>query len=748
MHEWAIARFFKTVSVLIPLLPAIAAASGPRLEIPEPNGRVSIWAVAPNVLRIDFVPRGVLPTPTPILLERGLRAARPIGSLQGSTLKTAELTATSDANRLQVNGLAVDLAALATGVVRLHHPADDHLYGMRGYPIRPSNDPKLNPAQGLFRDSGAPVKAGSQGDGGAPIAFTNKWGVFIDSVDGEFFNQDGTLEFKNGSRKGVEAYLVVGPPEQFMSVVADLTGHPPMPPKWTLGFLNSQWGSDEATISSIVDEYRERQIPFDCFILDFDYKAWGEDDYGEFRWNSTSGAGNVGPDKFPDGTSGKFAANMLSKGVHLVGIMKPRVLVVNTLGQPTEAAKDGTPNHWFLPGEKPYEDYFSHRLALDIDFSQPGARAWYWQHAKGLFDAGLAGWWNDEADDNFPSLGFFQMQQSLTEGQRSVSNQRVWSLNRNFYLGAQRWGFATWSGDIRTGFPSMSAQPLRMLATLDIGQPSWTMDGGGFGGHPSPENYARWMEFAAVCPIMRVHGTYGQRRQPWVYGPIAEAAAKHAIELRYQLKPYLYSLTREATETGIGLVRPLFWEFPDDSGSANVTDSWMLGPALLAAPVLKQGQTTRTVYLPPGKWFDYKNGQSYDGGRSVDVSVDPDSWMDLPLFARAGSIVATQPVEQYTSQTPQPEMTLDVWPSSDRVAKFRAYDDDGSTYAYEHGHYSSQEIEASPKRDGVEIRFGKPQGSWHSALRQYRLRVHLGDRLAEITFPAQKEGTAFAAAQP
>src|SRR5208337_3559680 len=100
---------------------------------------------------------------------------------------------------------------------------------------------------------------------------------------------------------------------------------PPMPPKWAVGFMNSQWGTDEKMVLGIVDEYRKKRIPLDGFIFDFDFKAWGEDNFGEFRWNSTNNAGNVGGNKYPNGQNGRFAKEMAAKGVHLVGIMKPRI---------------------------------------------------------------------------------------------------------------------------------------------------------------------------------------------------------------------------------------------------------------------------------------------------------------------------------------------------------------------------------------------------------------------------------------
>ena len=169
----------------------------------------------------------------------------------------------------------------------------------------------------------------------------------------------------------------------------------------------------------------------------------------------------------------------------------------------------------------------------------------------------MVAWWNDEADVSgktiFNNFQFLNMGRMLYEGQRADSNVRVWSINRAFYLGASRYAYAGWSGDIKTGFASMAFQRRRMLAALDTGEFHWSMDTGGFAGQPDPENYARWMEFAAFVPIMRVHGDFNRKRQPWVYGPVAEAAARHAIDLRYELLPYIYSYERRNTEGEAGL---------------------------------------------------------------------------------------------------------------------------------------------------------------------------------------------------
>lgn len=625
--------------------------------------------------------------------------------------------------------------------VSLQHKANDILYGIHGLNL---NDTSA----GLTRNQGGKVAAGMQGDSGAPFVFSSYYALLVDSDGGEFTNVSGNLTFAQDSRPDVEYFVFVGPPLDTMGSLSRLVGPPPMPPEWTLGFLNSQWGSTEAEVEHIISTYRQKQIPIDGFILDFDWKAWGEDNYGEWRWNSTHGAGNVAPDKFPDGASGAFAKRLSAEGVKLAGILKPRILltVKGNPSQPTAAAAYATAHHLWYPGEHATPDYFSHRMARDLDFNNPATRAWYWEHLLPAFRAGMVAWWNDEAD-NGNNFQFLNMGRMLYEGQRADSNLRVWSINRNFYLGASRYGYAGWSGDINTGFASMAFQRRRMLAALDTGEFHWSMDTGGFSGHPSPENYARWMEFAALVPIMRVHGSLGEKRQPWVYGPVAEAAAKKAIDLRYHLLPYIYSYERLTTEGQVGLIRPLFWQFPNDPDSATQDGEWMFGDALLAAPVVRKEATSKSIYLPPGEWFNYATGARYLGTQNIIIPVDAKTWQDIPLFVRAGSIIATQPVEQYVGQHPIKEITLDIFPAQ-IAASFTVYEDDGTTYNYEKGDYLSQLVTAQCSGKTTRIVLNAATGNFHTELRTYLLRIHTKARrvllnnkaLTRVTAPALQPG--------
>ena len=718
-----------------------ATANGDTVTLHAGADTLTVQVVEPNILRVHYHPKGQTSSPTAVLDPN-----RKWTNNIPATIQTDSdpITIFTDKMIVKISRTPLRFAiydsvdhplldepkagGVYPGGVRFTSDIAGPFFGIDSTAIVGLNvDPHQDIRAGVIRGGGA-VRAGRQGDAGAPLIYTTSYGLLVDSNGGNFNLSENLLQFSGGSRQDTEYFAIVGDPLAIMRAVADITGHPPMMPKWTLGFMNSQFGTTQAEVTQIIDTYRAKQIPIDGFILDFDWKAWGEDNYGEWRWNSTSAPGNVSPDKYPDGASGKFAQEMRDKGIKLVGIFKPRILLRNVQGDPTEAAKYASDHHFFFDWEKPYNEYFSNRPALDIDFANPEARAWFWQHMIPSYRAGIQYFWNDEADSIsdllFPNLQSEDMERAMYEGARSISDQRVWSIDRNFYLGAQRYAYAEWSGDISTGFSSMEWQEARMLSTISLGEPHWTMDTGGFHGHPDPENYARWMEFAAFAPIMRVHGDLNQHRQPWAYGDQAESDAKAALDLRYRLIPYMYAYECQAHDTGIGIIRPLFWEFPEDAArTVTITDEWMFGDDLLVAPIVQEGQEHKTIYLPPGQWFDYFRGQRYDGAKNIVYTVDPHTWSDIPLFVRAGAIVPTADVEQYVGQHAVARIYLDVFPTAAQ-STFTYYDDDGITYAYEKGAFYKQQLSASD--DGTVVQFDStaPSGTYVPPLRDYELRLH------------------------
>ena len=678
---------------------------------------VSVRFTAANVVRVHFKPGGHATSPSLVVTRQAaapvapdVRVDKQDDGLRISSGRVAAawnagtgmlIVADAQSERVLVR---MDIAAMREGRLAFTHDADDALYGIGGY------DAWEDASAGLLRSGTLAAKAGEQGHAGAPFVWsTAGWGLLVDTIGADFALRDGTVAVDRMSRKDIDCYVIVGTPPQLFGALAAISGRPPMFPKWAMGFTNSQWGIDQPELLRIVDTYRAKHIPIDNFTLDFDWKAWGEDDYGEFRWNTT---------KFPDGPSGTLKAEMDRRGIHLTGIMKPRIHLDTVQG------RYATTHHLWLASKPASDDYFSHKPVRDIDFDKPAARAWFFNDAlKHSFATGIVGWWNDEADDSGDDTQFLNMQRALYDGQRAMSDLRVWSLNRNFYLGAQRYAYGLWSGDIDTGFASMAGQRARMLSAVDVGAMQWGMDGGGFKGRPGPENYARWIQFGAFTPLFRVHGSFDEKRQPWVYGPVAEKAATAAIRLRYTLIPYIYAWMHRDHADGLGLVRPLIFDWPHDPQVRNDIDAWMFGDGLLVSPVVEEGQRSKRIYLPAGTWTDYFTGTVYKGGQTIEHAVDSRTWSDIPLFIRAGAIIPTWPPMDYVDQKPVTTLDVDVFPDTRRT-RFDYYDDDGNTYAYEHGAYFLQPLAVQRAGGTVTFETGAVEGTYKPALRFYLLKIH------------------------
>jgi alpha-glucosidase len=202
-------------------------------------------------------------------------------------------------------------------------------------------------------------------------------------------------------------------------------------------------------------------------------------------------------------------------------------------------------------------------------------------------------------------------------------------------------------------------------------------DIGGFSGEDSPELLTRWMEAGVFFPVMRAHSDFTvQPRFPWLYGPEAESAIRHALEMRYRLIPLYYSLAHEAHESGLPIMRPLVMEYPDDPKVVNLSSQWLIGTGLMAAPVLSNDKS-RSVYLPSDRWFEFDTNNAIEGGRTVDVNA---GLGDIPAYVRAGTILPLAPPILHTDQLPGGPLQLQIYPGKN--AKFTLVEDDGKSTAY------------------------------------------------------------------
>ena len=492
-----------------------------------------------------------------------------------------------------------------------------------------------------------------------------------------------------------------------------LTGRQPMPPRWALGYLQSKFGyRSEAEARSVVQTLRQKGIPADAIILDL---YWYQN-MGDFSWNLSLW------------NPGLMIGDFLKTGVKTILITEPYfvsyspnyavgdaqgVFGMNSLNQTYALG-----NWWSCGGCN----------AALLDMTNPAGRAWLWSLYRPLFGGGIAGVWTDlgeperHPDDMVHSLGTtarvhniydLLWAETVYRGLASLDpGRRVFNLTRSGFAGIQRYGAFTWSGDVLSSFPALAVQVPMMLGMGMSGLAYHHSDTGGFDGTPSPELYIRWMQFSALSPVARAHGN-NRATEPWGYGLQAEGIAKDFISLRYRLLPYLYTMAQENCSSGVPIARPLILEYPGDANLADEGSAYMLGDNLLVAPVTVQGASTRTVYLPPGYWYDFWTDKGYPGGQSYPFTVTLDR---IPLFVSAGSILPMAPVMNYSDERPLDTLGLHLYPPLDSWKPFTLYEDDGSSNEYTLGRFATTAFSCSGTVGGGTATFrlilGTAQGSY------------------------------------
>jgi alpha-glucosidase len=565
-------------------------------------------------------------------------------------------------------------------------------------------------------------------------------GIFLDNTYRTNFDVGHELPglLSMGAVAGeLDYYFIDGPaPKRVIERYTALTGRTPLPPRWALGYNQCRYSYyPESRARFIADNFRQRQIPADVIWLDIHYQKG----YRPFSWDE---------ERFPDPK--KLVADLRAQGLRTVVIVDahPRkepgthaydsglaadVFVKNPDGSVYEGAV------WPSQAEKdPGPSVFP-------DFSKPAAREWWGGLFKMFTDIGIAGIWNDMNEPAVFSPPTATMPLTVrhdNEGQptdhREIHNvygqlmsratyeglaklrprERPFVLTRATYAGGQRYS-AVWPGDNVSDWPALG-QGLAVLMGLGIsGFPFVGTDIGGFAETPSAELFTRWLQLGVFHPFMRTHTTFGTPDQePWSYGSRYEAINRRAIELRYELLPQIYQVMREASETGLPAMRPLFLEFPEDPETYGMQDQFLLGRDLLVAPVLREAQPQRDVYLPAGDWYDYWTGKLVKGGRRISVPVTLES---IPIYVRAGAFLFTQPVVQHTGQMPGQPLRVSVYPGTRSEAEL--YEDDGESPDYKDGAFSKRRVAQRRDAGCTAVEVAAPTGSYRPAARDLVLRI-------------------------
>ncbi|HWU81288.1 MAG TPA: TIM-barrel domain-containing protein [Caulobacter sp.] len=472
---------------------------------------------------------------------------------------------------------------------------------------------------------------------------------------------------------GVDYYFMAGDtPDAVVGAYRDLTGAAPMYPKQAFGlFMSKERYKTQDQLLEVARTFREDQFPLDYIVQDWQY--WGSDKDGS--WSGMT----WDPARYPD------PAGMVRQ-LHDMNL-KLMVSIWPSIGDDTALAHEldahglrFKPLHWISKHARVYDAY------------SPLGRQIYFKHIKsGLLDKGVDALWMDgteievssamwNAADNIRdtkalganALGDFTRYlnpyslvttQGTYDGQRATSDKRVFTLTRSAWAGAQRTAAASWSGDIFASWKTFKQQIAGGVDVTVTGNPYWTQDTGGFfvtqfpGGERNAEwreLYARWAQFAAFNPIMRIHGT-SVEREPYLFktlDPAVYASLSDSVRLRYRLLPYTYGLSWKVTSAHYTLMRPLMMDFPDDRATDNIDDSFMFGPSFLVHPVTRAmynvstppaatipSQYLRTSDGKTGLTVQYFDGENFEApkGKLVDEKIDH-TWPDPPLAEIPGGL--------------------------------------------------------------------------------------------------------------
>lgn len=567
-----------------------------------------------------------------------------------------------------------------------------------------------------------------------------------------------------------EYYFVAGENmDEVISGYRTLTGKAQVMPKWAMGYWQSRerYKTQEEIVSTM-QEFRRHHFPIDNIVQDWSYwpeDAWGSHDFDAARFPD--------PKRMVDEIHALHGRVMISVWPKFYTSTEHYRQFDAQGWMYRQAVKDSIKD-WIGPG---YVGSF-------YDAYAEGARRLFWQQMQQkLYPLGFDAWWMDASEPNVrdctdlqyrkdlcgptalgPSAEYFNAYalmnaEAIYDGQRSADpDKRVFLLTRSGFAGLQRYSTATWSGDIATRWEDMKAQISAGLNFAVSGIPYWTMDIGGFcvesrymeaqalydrTGRENEdlkewrELNARWFQFGAFCPLYRAHGQW-PLREPWEIAPESHPAYKSILyytQLRYRLMPYIYSLAGMTHFNDYTIMRPLVMDFTADAQVNDIGDQFLFGPALMAAPVYRYGDRTRTMYFPKGAtWYDFYTGQPTEGGEQLTVAAP---YERMPLYVRSGSILPLGPDMEWSDEKQPEVITLMVYAGADGA--FTLYEDEGTNYNYEKGAYTMIPIRYDDAKGTVEI--GQRQGKYPGMLQERIFQVVRitpeGRQAAQVTYNGQ-----------
>ncbi|WP_109301122.1 TIM-barrel domain-containing protein [Aquimarina sp. AU474] len=539
----------------------------------------------------------------------------------------------------------------------------------------------------------------------APIGFLD-----IDS------KKDNTLSYETiGGRK---TYQVVAGDDwrDLIDQYTNLTGKQPLPPRWAFGNFASRFGyHSEHETRETVEKFAVDSIPLDAVILDIYW--FGKDIKGHM--------GNLEflKDSFPNPK--QMINDFKDKGIKTVLITEPFVLTTSKKWD--EAVKNEVLGKDSIGNPFTYDFYFGNTGIIDI--YDPKGKDWFWNIYKEYSkDYGVAGWWGDLGEpevhpsdllhatgsaDEVHNIYGHDWARLIQEGyQKDFPDQRPFILMRAGYSGSQRFGMIPWSGDVNRSWGGLQPQTEIALSMGMQGLGYMHSDLGGFAGGETfdSELYTRWLQYGVFQPIFRPHAQEHIAPEPVFHDSKTRTLAKKSIDLRYSMIPYNYTIAFENNQTGTPLMRPLFFENPENKEFYEMSFTYLWGNNFLVTPVVKSGIASMDIPFPSGaNWYDFFTDQKYVGGTYKNVEVVEDH---IPVFVKSGSFIPmVEPVQTTDKYTIQNFKLHYFHDAIVKTSTGKLYNDDGITpNAYEKGKYELLRFKSSTSSEKLSIDLSLEKG--------------------------------------
>ncbi len=542
-------------------------------------------------------------------------------------------------------------------------------------------------------------------------------------------NKNNTLEYETISGRKTYQVIVGDTWDELVSNYTDLTGKQPLPARWVFGNFASRFGyRSQESVEGTIRKFEESKIPVDAIILDlYWFGKTIKGTMGNLEWDK---------DNFPNPE--KMISDLNKKNIKTVLITEPFILTTSSKWNEAVAKdvlvkdKSGKACTW---------DFYFGNTSL-VDVFKPQGKDWFWNVYKGLINQGVGGIWGDLGEPEvFPSKAItaagkadevhniygHNWAKMIYEGyQKDFPNQRPFILMRAGYSGSQRYGMIPWSGDVSRSWGGLQSQMEIAMQMGMQGMAYMHSDLGGFAGdYYDNELYLRWLQYGVFNPVFRPHAQEDVASEIARKDIVTREKARKAVELRYQLLPYNYTLAFENSVTGKPFMRPLFFEEPTNENLLNEKESYLWGNDFLIKPITKAGVTSTEVYFPKSSnWFDFYSNKKYNAGTTQTVAVTE---TEIPTFVRGGSFIPMIKSIQNTSQYSLENFDLHFYFDENvSTSSGKLYNDDGTTpNAFEKGLYEKLNFTSSNNGKTLSIKLSTEIGQKFVATdKNVMLKIH------------------------